>query len=280
MSGFSPAWLALREPVDHRSRNGALAASLSAALADRAPLSVVDLGAGTGSNLRALAPGLGLFQSWRLVDHDPALIEAARARLSAWADEAHEDGATLRLLKNGRRIEVAFMRADLAANVEAALGEAPDLVTAAALFDLASPAWIARVAGAVAARRAAFHTALTYDGTEVWHPPHPADAAMLAAFHAHQRRDKGFGPAAGPEATAALAKAFAAQGYRIETGPSPWRVGPDEAALIAALADGAAGAVRETGLVPEATIAGWLAVRRSGAACTVGHVDLLALPGR
>lgn len=273
---FSPAWLALREPVDHRSRDEGLAEALAAALPAR--VAVVDLGCGAGSNLRALAPRLGPAQSWRLVDHDPALLDAARERLAAWAERSQAVGDGLRLERDGRSIEVSFARADLAGGVEAVLDGA-DLVTAAALFDLASVPWIEGLARAVTARRAAFHTALTYDGRETWEPPHPADAALLAAFHAHQARDKGFGPAAGPGATDALARAFRAQGYRVAVAESPWRLGPEDGPMIAALAEGAAGAVRETGLVPDAVVEGWLAARRSGALCTVGHADLLALPG-
>lgn len=273
---FSPEWLALREPVDHRSRDAGLADALAAALPSR--VAVVDLGCGAGSNLRALAPRLGPVQSWRLVDHDPALLDVARDRLAAWAGRAEPMREGLRLERDGRAIEVSFARADLAGGVEAVLDGA-DLVTAAALFDLASVPWIEALARAVAARRAAFYTVLTYDGREAWEPPHPSDAALLAAFHAHQARDKGFGPAAGPGATDALARAFRAQGYRVAVADSPWRLGPADAPMIAALAQGAAGAVRETGLVPEPLIEGWLAARRSGALCTVGHADLLALPG-
>jgi SAM-dependent methyltransferase len=278
MSGFSPEWLALREPVDHRSRDGGLADTLAGALAGRDPVRIVDLGCGSGSNLRALAPRLGARQAWRLVDHDPRLLDAARERLAVWADTAEARDGGLQMTKDGRAIAVAFVAADLSGGVDAALGPAPDLVTAAALFDLASAPWIEAVAGAVAARGAAFHTALTYDGVEAWEPPHPADGAMLAAFHAHQRRDKGFGPAAGPDATGVLERAFAARGYRVAVAPSPWRVTRADGGLIAALAEGAAGAVRETGLVPEAAVADWLAARRSSPACAVGHADLLALP--
>ena len=38
---------------------------------------------------------------------------------------------------------------------------------------------------------------------------------MLEAFHAHQAGDKGFGPAAGPGATAALQAAFEGAGYGV-----------------------------------------------------------------
>jgi hypothetical protein len=278
MSGFSPDWLALREPADHRARHPALLEALSEHLSGR-EAEVVDLGCGTGSNLRAVAPRLGPVQHWRLVDHDSRLLAAARARLAAWADTAETSGEGLFLTVAGKRLHVSFHEADLARNPAAALGAAPDLVTAAALFDLVSAAWIAGFAAAIAARRALFYTALTYDGVEHWEPPHPADAAMLQAFHAHQASDKGFGLSAGPGASAALTAAFESRGYRVNAGSSPWRLRAEaEAPLIRDLAAGAASAVRETGLVPEPMIDAWLQSRRAATTCTIGHVDLLAVP--
>ncbi|HEY8382196.1 MAG TPA: class I SAM-dependent methyltransferase [Microvirga sp.] len=276
---FSAEWLALREPADHAARNRDLQGALSDHLAGREAVTVVDLGCGAGSNLRALAPHLPARQTWRLVDYDPALLDAARARIAAWAEAVEDDGATLRIRHEGRDITVAFHRADLAQDLDPALGDSPDLVTAAALFDLASAAFIARVAAAVAATRAVFYTVLTYNGAEAWTPPHPADAAVLAAFHAHQGGDKGFGPSAGPEATDALVQAFMSAGYRVRTADSPWRLLAADAPLVAALSTGIADAVRETGRVPEAELRAWLEAHRTGSACMVGHTDCLALPG-
>ena len=279
MSGFSDEWLALREPADQAARHPELLQALAAALAGHSEVSVVDLGCGTGSNLRALAPRLPASQHWRLIDHDPALLRAARDRLAAWATRAAPEGEGLRVSMDGRELRIDFVEADLAAGLDMALGDRPDLVAAAALFDLVSPDWIAHFATAVAARGAIFYTALVYDGSEQWQPPHPGDGAIHAAFHAHQKGDKGFGPAAGPAAAAALASAFAAQGYDIRIAPSPWRLGPESATLIARIAQGYADAARETGTVPEAAIADWLAARLSEAhSLTLGHTDLLAFP--
>jgi SAM-dependent methyltransferase len=279
VSGFSADWLALREPVDHRSRDPSMVRDLARALECRQPTRIVDLGCGTGSNLRALAPRLGPEQVWLLVDHDPALLDAARAKLSAWAERAEEEDGGLQLEKAGKRLSVSFHPADLTeADLDGVIGPGQDLVTAAALFDLVSPAFIERFATGVAAHRAVFYTALSYDGVERWEPPHPADAAMLEVFHAHQAGDKGFGPAAGPRATRLLADAFAAADYKVQIAESPWRLISGDAELIATLAEGAASAVRETGLLPEATIAAWLAARRTASRCYIGHQDLLALP--
>ncbi|MCB1537266.1 MAG: SAM-dependent methyltransferase [Rhodoblastus sp.] len=277
MSGFDPAWLDLRESADHRARNKDVLATCAAHFATRDHVRVVDLGCGSGSNLRALAPHLPARQSWRLVDHDSILLDAARARLARWAETAEETGdGTLRLLRDGRTIEVEFMQTDLARDVASVIGGA-DLVTAAALFDLVSESWMRGFVASVATARAPFYTALTYNGVETWSPPDARDGDMLAAFHAHQARDKGFGPAAGPRATDILARLFAAQGYAVTQDDSPWRLTRDDGALIDTLADGVAGACAETGLVDQRTIAEWRAARTE-AEVEVGHTDIFAQP--
>ena len=276
MSGFAPEWLDLREPIDHRSRNRKLERALAKHFDGWRPITVVDLGCGTGSNLRATAPLLGPEQHWTLVDNDQRLLEAAAQHLTAWADGADRQGETLALFKGAKRISVEFRRADLAGDLAAALGPSANLVTASALFDLVSAAFIARFAAAIAAAKSAFYTVLTYDGDQRWTPKHEADAAMADAFHAHQTRDKGFGAAAGPDAPDALSESLAAAGYAVREGDSAWRLGPGDEALIAGLAAGFAAAVAETDKIDAPTIAAWRALTRTGA--IVGHTDTLALP--
>lgn len=275
---FSPEWLALREPADHAARSESLKNLVGSHFAGRDHLSVVDLGCGAGSNLRGTFSALPARQTWRLVDYDPALLAAARARLAAWADRASDGDDSLAIEKDGKTITVSFHRADLNQDIAAALPAGCDLVTAAALFDLVSPDWIGRFVAVLEARRLPLYTVLTYDGTERWDPPHPDDAAMLAAFHAHQATDKGFGPAAGPRATAIMAEAFTAAGYEVARADSPWRLGAGFATLAQELMIGFAGAVRETGRVPPERIDAWLAARRVGTTCEVGHEDLFAIP--
>jgi SAM-dependent methyltransferase len=284
MSGFSASWLALREPVDHRSRNADLARRLAGRFAERATPRIMDFGCGTGSNLRATAPLLGASQEWTLVDHDPALIEAAARALTVWADEARAVGDGLALLKDGRNIGVTFRVADLTRDLEALLAGTPDLVTASALFDLISEPWMARFAAALAASGAEFYTVLTYDGRDAYNPEHPFDMGMMTAFRAHQRRDKGFGPAAGPEAAATLARALRAAGFTVETGDSPWILAPADAALVEELVAGIAAAVEETGLIADKGIVDWRHYRQAiitqkGARMITGHTDILAYRG-
>jgi hypothetical protein len=279
VSGFAPDWLRLREGADHRSRDPALLARLALYFGGRAEVRVVDLGAGLGSNLRASYSALPARQHWVLVDNDPLLLSAACEAIAAWADTARPTASGIEASKNGRFFHVEVKRHDLAADPVAWGADKPDLVTAAALIDLVSEAWLGRLAAALGRTRMPFYTVLTHDAVTDWQPPHPADATMRAAFERHFTRDKGFGPSAGGRATSLLAEQLMREGYEVLRAPSPWRLGRGDRELIAALAQGWAEAVRETGAVPEPSIANWLAARSvAGVECSVGHEDLLALP--
>jgi len=248
MSGFSAEWLALRAGADDRARDADLRAAFLAALPPAPRL--LDLGSGTGSTARALGVEGA---RWVLVDDDADLLAEAERRVP------------------GARV----LRADLARGLDAVLAQEADAITASALFDLVSEDWIARVARGAGGR--IVYAALTYDGLEHWSPDHPADLAVSRAFDAHQRRDKGFGPAVGPTGATVLAKALEAEGYTVTLAPSPWKLerGRD-GALMDALADGIAGAAVEAGC-DAAQAENWRAARRGAERCVTGHLDLLAV---
>jgi len=283
MSGFSPEWLALREGADSRARAAPLLDLLRERLAGRSTLTIADIGCGTGSTIRAISRLLPERQVWHLYDYDGALLKAARTALARWAGadpHAGGDAGSITLSRDGRVIEVSVHRLDLMAELARVFDPPPDLVTASAFFDLVSAEWIDAFVRQAAAVRSAVYAAITYNGEEEWEPPHPADAAVLAAFHAHQRTDKGFGPAAGPAAVSHLAGGLAAEGYDVFTADSPWRLGEGDESLIEAIAMGSADAVAETGLVPAHQIAAWREARMGAARCRIGHTDLLAFPRR
>lgn len=273
---FSAQWLALREPADHRSRNVKLSHAVAKYFEGWRPVTVIDLGCGTGSNLRATAPLLGPEQIWTLVDYDAALLSAARERLQAWADGAAEKDDALVLFKGAKRITVNFRQADLARELDDVLAPGANLVTASALFDIVSDAFLGKLIAAISARKSAFYTVLTYDGDQRWTPDHELDGAMLQAFHAHQARDKGFGASAGPNAPDILSEGLAAAGYTVTEGDSAWRLDQHDAALVRELAQGFAQAVEETGMVAAADLATWRSQAHTG--CIVGHADTFATP--
>ncbi|TGN67704.1 class I SAM-dependent methyltransferase [Paracoccus liaowanqingii] len=254
--GFSADWLALREPADIAARDaGLLAGAVAAAGAD--PV-ILDLGCGTGSTLRTLAPHLPAHARWHLVDNDPALLERA-------ATEAP-----------GRAETHALDLRDL----DALPLEGVTLVTASALLDLMPAPWIAALAAHLAKAGLPFYGALSYDGAMTWDPAFPEDAQITRAFNDHQRGDKGLGPALGPDAATRAAAIFAAAGFRVTEGDSPWRLDAETAPLQRALLEGIAGAAAETGAVGAAAWGDRRAAAAADSLCVIGHRDLLALPAR
>lgn len=260
---FEADWLALREPVDHRSRPGTLLAPLREWWSALGCSTVVDLGSGTGSNLRYLAPRLPGPQRWTLIDHDAALL--AKVRLPSMDVDVHI-------------VEQELSEVDL---TEAG---AADLVTASALLDLVSERWLGALVGMCADSGCGVLLALSYDGTAEWSgSDDPLDAVVRDAVNSHQRRDKGFGPALGPTASAAAEALLREHGYRTRLEPSPWRLGAEDAALTRTLVDGWAAAAMEEASGHAEAIHAWAVRRREaagvpGTSLVVGHQDLLALP--
>jgi hypothetical protein len=261
---FAADWLALREPCDAAAVDPALVAELAAWAAPAAGLKVVDLGAGTGAAYRRLARHLACPQRWTLIEHDPALIDAGRPLLP--------DGAT-------------YHRLDLAHDLAVLADLRPDLITASALLDLVSAAWLERLVAVVHKLKAGLYVTLIYDGHVDLDPADPVDAEVVAAFNQHQRFDKGFGPALGPAAASCLAEGLRNVGMEPRLAVSPWRLGPGEAALQRRLLDGYAAVAVEVAPTRAEAVRAWHRRRQAlldagAGSLMVGHHDLLVLPGR
>lgn len=290
MSGFSAQWLELREPVDHRARNQDLQNQVLNYLAQinticPGSVYITDLGSGTGSNLRALAPHLDFMQYWTLVDYDAVLLQAARTTLLAWADSevntpilGHSVNSStpikpLSILKQGRTITVEFKCIDLYNDYQAVLNQPADLITAAAFFDLVAEPWLAQFCATLSKP---LYTVLTYDGIEKWSPPEISDVDVLKAFHQHQGSNKGFGAAVGPTATERMQSLLRSHQYITVSAPSPWILDHHDRALIEQLATGTARAVREIHTLASQTVNQWEQSRRQASYCEIGHLDLFA----
>jgi len=274
MSGFSPDWLALREPADIAARNIDVVAAMAQHFSARKTITVCDLGAGTGASLRAVADRLPPVQSWVLVDHDARNLEAAVAALAAWADESARWNEGITLRRGRKMIDVRVRVQDFAHDL-VCWSPDTDLVTASALFDLASADWITSFVSALRKNRIALLSMLTANDDIGATPPHAADSQIIAAFHRHQTSDKGFGPSAGAKAARILEETLARAGYRLTAGDSPWLLSPS--ALRDAVVGGMAAAVSQTGDVAQKDIDQWLKHQREEAQnLRIGHRDVFA----
>jgi Methyltransferase domain len=262
MSGFSADWLARREPHDARARNAAVLDAVVASVQGLGVVRIVDLACGTGAMLRTLAPRLSCPQHWRLADNDLGLLARAAASPAP------------------RGVVVHAVPLDLNRDLEAALDGAVDIVVTSALLDLVSEPWLERLAVETAARALPLYAALSYDGRTELAPADPLDAPVLKAFNAHQRTDKGFGPALGPAAASAAMARFKSLGYEVAEGASDWVMGPEDADMQCDVLAGWAAAACDAGL-SRAAAADWLGRRHDLVAagrCTIriGHVDFWA----
>jgi hypothetical protein len=261
---FSASWLELREPHDRRARNATVLEAVAKAFADHSSVAITDLACGTGSTLRALSPRLKARQNWRLADNDLSLL--ARTPQSRPPD-----------------LMVTTTPVDLERDLEAALDGPADLVTTSALLDLVSDAWLERLAVEAATRRLPVYAALSYDGRVEMIPSDPGDAAIVGAVNQHQRTDKGFGPALGPDAATVAPERFARVGYAVVQGISDWVFGPNDREIQLETLTGWATAAREIGTVPLPDVVAWLTRRRDLVAAgrstiRVGHIDFFARP--
>lgn len=275
METFDADWLTLREPADRRARAGKLTERLGEAWRRQGWTRVVDLGSGTGANLRYLAPRLPAGQRWTLVDHDPRHLDRLR-RLDAPAEVD----------------AVAVVSRDLAADGLAVVEDA-DLVTGSALLDLVSESWIAELVDRCVDTACGAYFALTYDGGVRWMTgsaagwrgdDDPDDGFVSSLVNRHQRIDKGFGPALGPTAAVSAARLFHEAGYRIWLASSAWRLEAGDRRLADRLVEGWAEAAADLRPEHQARVEAWAlrrwdALARGSFRVTVGHRDLLALPG-
>jgi SAM-dependent methyltransferase len=265
VSGFSAAWLTLRERYDLAARNRAVLDAVAGAFAEQASISVVDLACGTGSTLRAIASHLPRHQNWRLVDNDLGLLARA-ATLPPPPD-----------------VNVVTKPIDLVSDLELAIEGPLDLVTMSALLDLVSLEWLDRLVVETAARRLPVYAALTYDGRAVLEPSEGLDSEVLARFHARQRADKGFGPALGPTAAERAVERFEHFGYAVMRGRSDWVLRPADLEIQEALFAGWAELGGLSTALSSDRISAWLSQRRSYLAegrsnLRVGHLDIFARP--
>jgi SAM-dependent methyltransferase len=265
----SPEWLALREPADAAARSTELVEMVAPATPPVGRMIVHDLACGTGSMSRWLAPRLSGPQHWVLYDWDPDLLRrAAEAMPGAAAD--------------GAEITFETRSHDITRLGPADLTDA-SLITASALLDMLTADEVGRVVAACVGAACPVLLTLSVVGQVDLTPADPLDHQVVTAFNDHQRRTIGGRALLGPDAAGFAADEFIRRGADVLVRPSPWRLGPAEAALAAEWFDGWLDAACDQR--PElCAVTSEYGQRRAAAAAagrlgvTVSHDDLLVRP--
>ncbi|GAB7039505.1 MULTISPECIES: class I SAM-dependent methyltransferase [Catenuloplanes] len=267
---YASTWLDLREPADAAARATELADELRGRLADVPDPVILDLGCGTGSMARWLAPRLDGRQHWILQDRDPDLLGVAAASM----------------IGSGGAITVETRQGDIT-ELSAADLEGVSLVTASALLDLLDADDAARLAGACAESGTPALLTLSVSGLAELSPAEPLDGPLNSAFNEHLRQHVAGRTLLGAEAVEVISAAFEERGATVHARPSRWHLGPDRRELIAEWLRGwvtAASTRLGRAASVEHEIDEYLRRRLAQAAAgeltvVVHHTDLLALPG-
>jgi hypothetical protein len=265
----SPAWLRLREPADAAARASDLVEQIQPYLPAGDRALIHDLGCGTGSMGRWLAPRLSGTQHWMMYDRDADLLTGAAAQMPGTA----ADGAAVTIETRQRDI-TRLDPGDLAG---------ASLITASALLDMLTADEVGRFVTTCARAGCPVLVTISVIGQVELTPADPLDARVAGAFNAHQRRTTGGRRLLGPDAVGAAADAFTRLGLDVLVRPSPWRLGAAQADLTAEWFRGWVGAACEQ--QPELTVAAAGYARHRVAEATAGrlsvrvhHLDLLARP--
>ena len=281
-------WLRAREQADVAARSDAVTRAVAAVAAPRGTVSLLDLGTGTGSNIRYLAERLGGHQRWLAVDQSDDLLSELHQRMIEWANASGHAAST-----DGRRsvvrgahfeCEIETQQRNLAVLGDHRLFAERHIVTASALLDLVSEPWLRALAAHCRREAAIVLFAITYNGRFTCTPPDADDEEVRSLMNRHQERDKGLGgPAVGPDALTVAEQCFRDVRYWVHREPSDWVLGAAERDVQRMLIDGWAEAAVEVEPARAAAVARWrmrrLAHLEAGRSrAVVGHDDLAAWP--
>jgi hypothetical protein len=227
----SEEWLALREPADAAARAPDLVERLARELPATGRLVIHDLGCGTGSMGRWLAPLLRGPQHWVMHDRDAGLLTFAGAERPGLT----ADGTVVTV--ETRRSDITRLQPDDVAGAS--------LITASALLDMLTDDELAGLVSGCTGAGCPVLLTLSVVGRIGMIPADHVDGLVAAAFNAHQRRDAGHGRLLGPDAVLRAADEFRRRGAEVIVRPSPWRLGPTETDLAVEWLTGWVRAARE-----------------------------------
>ena len=202
-------WLALREPEDAGARSLELALAAAELFTD-GPMVVHDLGSGTGSMMRWLAPVLPGPQTWFLHDWSAQLTE--RAIEQARPSDRHNAEISV-FSRTGNLVDLS--PEDLTG---------ASLVTASALLDVLTSPEIHTIVGACVAAHTPALFSLSVTGGVQLDPPDERDTAFENAFNAHQLRQANGRRQLGRHGAPIASGLFAEAGWQVRQATTLWRL--------------------------------------------------------
>ncbi len=207
MEKFSSEWLTFREQEDLLARNSTILECVTEHLKGTKRLNILDIGCGTGATMRALLPEIKQPQHWTLLDADQELLARARCLNQPLVSDPNYT------------LETVF--ADLTSGF-GFLNREYSLVTATALLDLVSEAWIKKFVMALKHNNLSFYCSITPNNRIEIDPKDNLDKKVICTFNSHRYSDKGFGMSLGGHATDFTIEQLQRSGFNVSSASETW----------------------------------------------------------
>lgn len=228
---FTIDWLSERFRFDCLARNKKVEQSCINYFQGQPVLSIVDIGAGHGSNFFYLFPKFTQHQNWTLVELNADLLEAALTRMAQFAKAnkypCKRTGQTIIFKAGNKEIRIRGIHASFMDLKQLIRLEATDLVTAGAVFDLLSITLFEQLAQQLINSNTPLLSTINYNGM-AFSPQAEKDAYFIQLYGAHMQREQSFGNSMGPECTSLMLAFFERNNISVKVGESNWEITPGD----------------------------------------------------
>lgn len=287
LEAFDPQWLALRYKYDAEARNTLLEANCLQYFEQLSHLRLVDVGAGTGSNCFYLLQKFSQHQHWYLIDHNPVLLQAAKAqflqRIATHNFQLIQEKENYLSWKEvDKQITVEFKKGILQHINKLIPIENIDLICANAVFDLFTLTEFEEFAQAIFKHNIPFYTTINYAQMSFSQNTNE-DSLFVDYYEKHMQRQMPQGKPMGKTVIKNLQQLFSEKGYKVTLGKSNWQLTPNSDLMFQYLLGFMKSSIPEMlPIAKQVIFTKWLAlkkeqVKRKTLSGSVEHFDLLAI---
>ncbi|MEM6965192.1 MAG: class I SAM-dependent methyltransferase [Bacteroidota bacterium] len=220
-------WHDERFAFDSKARNPKVEQACFHHFFGKNEMTIVDLGAGTGSNCLYFFEKFPGKQNWIFIEKEERISKYALKRLTREASTkgylAHQEHDKLVLKKEEREIKIEYVTGSFLDLVNLVNLDKVDLVMASAVFDLISFPQFVASGSVLLEKKLPLLTTLNYAEMN-FDSDDPSDPFFIEKYESYMNRPQAFGKAMGKKCPRILVNFFQKQQAKLEFGSSIWKL--------------------------------------------------------
>lgn len=223
---FYADWLKHRYPYDSEARNKLLEANVLAYLAPKQQVTLVDVGAGTGSNALYLMDKIKGDQHWYFIEQNEEFQQFLTQRLQEYASyhkyEFQSQDGIQQIISPKKQLSFQFIKGSLLDIQQLLPLKKVDIILANAVFDLFTKEQIQDFLSPLLSPAVACYFTLNYQSMG-YHPEEPFDLPYIHLYEQHMERPQQRGRATGKAASTCIEEILA-NTHTIQKERSVWDI--------------------------------------------------------